>query len=274
MFTLGSTLPLAPSLHYNPVNKGLSLPTLAIPMKRKSRQQHCYYAMDPPGLLDEIAAAAAPLTGLPQRVNLHEYIDHDKDAAELTLQSRRIRSAMEKIKTLNVNEKALGILARWNCELNRVTVQGLARGYLAGKTKITDQLRKRQSILNSLKLIDQPSIPSRLLQSVRKDCTAAIKSLNFELKCYKNVLNILKRNGAKLTRQSEKTIHKSKPRDPSTARAIKELDLLLTPAYPIKNARAKIIYQLLKMVDPRHAPQSPGSIRTGYLSRAVFSPLR
>jgi len=230
--------------------------------------------LDPPGLLDEIAAATSPLTDLPQRVNLHEYIDRDKDAAELTLLSLKIMAAMEKLKTLNVNEKALGILARWNCELNRVTVQGLARGYLAGKSKITNQLRMRQSILNCLKLIAQPSIPPRLLKSIRKECTAAIKSLNFELGCYENVLNILKRNGAKLTPQSQKTIHKSKHRDPSTARTIKELDLLLTPAYPSKNARAKIIYELLKMVDPRHAPQSSGSIRTGYLSRTVFSPLR
>jgi hypothetical protein len=230
--------------------------------------------MDPPGLLDEIAAAAAPLTELPQRVNLHEYIDNDKDAAELSLLSRRMRSVMEELKTLNVNEKALGILANWNCELNRVTVQGLARGYLAGKSKITKQLRMRQSILNCLKLIAQPSIPPRLLESMRKECTAAIKSLNFELECYNNVLNILRRNGAKLTPQSQKTIHKSKPRNPSAARTIKELDLLLTPAYPMQNSRAKIIYQLLQMADSRHAPQSPGSIRIGYLSRAVYSHFR
>lgn len=233
-------------------------------MKRKPRQQHYYYSLDPPGLLDEIAAAAAPLTNLPQRVNLYDYVDGDTDAAELNLLARRLKNTMEELKTLNVNEEALAILARWNCELNRVMVQGLASGYLAGKSKISNQLRMRQSILNCLKLITQPPIPSRLLKSMREECSAAITSLRFELECYKNVLNVLKRNGAKLTPQSQKTIYKSKPRDPSTSRTVKELDLLLTPAHPSKNARAKIIYQLLKMVDPRHAPQSPGSIRTGY----------
>lgn len=264
MFALGSPLPLAPSLHYNPVNRDIFQSTFATSMKREPRQQHHYYSLDPPGLLDEIAAAVAPLTNLTQRVNLYDFLDRDKEAAVRPLWRQRLINAMEELKKLGINEKAMSILAKWQSSPDRVFIQGLARGYLAAKHSILEQQRMRRAFMYYLKRIAKPSILPRLLRDIEKDNAAAEKNLTLELVCSNNALKILRRNGAKLTSKSQKTILKNKPRDPSTAQTVRELHLLLTPTQPSRNARAKIIYQLLKIVDPEHAPDSPSSIRTGY----------
>jgi len=226
-------------------------------MKRKSRP---YLS----GYYDEIEAAVAPLSNRPQRVNLWEYLNRERECDEHNLLARRIKSALQKFDWLYVNHEALSILASWNCELDRVQIQGLVRGYLAGKKKILEQLRIRRSLVYFLNRLGEPSISLHLQKQMNDDCTEAIKSLTIELECYNKVLSILKRHGAQTIPQRRKALHKTKPRDSSTAQTVRQLHIQLASQYPSRNARAKIIHQLLEIVDPRHAPQSSASIRTGY----------
>ena len=215
-------------------------------------------------MFDEITAAVAPLIDLPQRVNLYDYLDRMNEFAEWPLWRQRLIHAMQELKRLGINEKAMTILARWQCPPDRVLIQGLAKGYLVAKAKVVEQRRVRQSLVNYLMRINHPSISPHLQKDIEEEFRVARESLDLELLCYKNVLRILRRNGAKLTPRSQKPVQKSKPRDPSTAQTVRELHRLLMPTHPSRNARAKIIYQLLKIADPKHAPSSSNSIRAGY----------
>ena len=79
-------------------------------MKRKSRKQHYYYSMDPPRLLDDIAAAVAPLTNLPQKVNLYDYLNRDKDDGVLPRLLTLLVTKAGGVQYVHLNEEATTIL--------------------------------------------------------------------------------------------------------------------------------------------------------------------
>jgi hypothetical protein len=199
----------------------------------------------------------APIALLPQRVCLYDSLDLDRHSEELVLLAKRSKLALAEIEKLGLDIQVMRVLSAWQSPSNGSLVDGLARGYFAGKQKISEQLKMRRSLLYFMGRIEKPSMPPRLVERIMADCNSAMDRLQLELECYHRVLGILAKHGAKLT-------PRSKPRDTSLTKTVKDLHRLLTPTYPSRNSRAKIIHRLLKLVDPEYAPVSPDSIRTGY----------
>jgi hypothetical protein len=217
-------------------------------------------------LFDELEKAVEPIGHLPGRVWIRNYSDASKaELAELQSREDQTHSVIKKeFDTLGIDRtKVWTILYQWWNPFHSGTVEQLALAMKGGRDKLRRDIKRVMTVERVVVKIGPLPAPVRERFLTHRDrfldsLKSALESLNKELIYYQQAIQILKRAHAHaLNRRPRTTLS-------TTGSAVQALYQLLSRKVPERLRRAQLIYSLLHAWNPRNAPSSPETIRTGY----------
>lgn len=233
--------------------------------RKETKYPLSFFHLDP--LYDNLDKALEPLGRRKYGVNLedYEYISI-REEAKFDEKLRRVKPVLREWQRLGVKRSYVWpILARWRSPIDLGATEKMGQAISSLKARIVEQGNVRRTLQRSVQHVRIPQLSEEVRAELLADCDSALQTLKHDLQCVNKALLLLRRAGApSLNKRNERRRKQHKARDPVTPETVQNLDKLLTRAVPTRNARSKMICNLLHAWDPENSPTSPASIRSGY----------